>query len=744
MSGGNSSPVPGADPGAGQHHIGPLLGRFVGLLVCLTLLLAGLLALLPGSAHAQDDVTDPPARVGRVARIEGRVTLQARDSSDEVDSPRNWPVTSGDLVSTGDDARAELRIGATVLRLGEYARLRVVRLDDEAIELHLQRGSLAVMPWSDAAAREITVSSQAGRFMPQGEGFFRIDAGHVAGTTPGATAWRAGLTVEQAGGSFTLRPGQYAELFAEGGWRVGQPVSDDFARWAMQPDEPQPAADTAQLPPDMTGAEDLRWYGDWQRSDDWGPIWYPRDVRADWAPYREGRWAWVAPWGWTWIDDAPWGFAPFHYGRWVHWRGRWGWVPGEARLRPVYAPALVAWSDQPGSNFSRTTVWFPLGPREIFVPSYRCTPRHRDVINLPYLRQPVPYAERHRHDAGPRRDARPFYRYAEIEHARSLLPRNLFEQARRPIDTVHRRDERARHDDAPGRGLPPREARDRRDQRDRRDGVGGNRIESIQLAPGLREAIGGGTSRDGRGSAPADSRERRDPVAPVVQPPPRDTGRDGRDNTRPPGRDGRGGDEQRPVVVVPVQPVPAPPPTAAMPLPASPAVAPGHPPDGRGQARPDIGTRQEDRADQRGEHRPDGRGDSRADVRGQGRGEGRGEGRPTSRDEGREPVRDNNNRPPPAAQNAAVVTPGNGAAAAATPTQRTAVPQRMQPPAVAAPAPAGVPAPARPPVAAPPATPTPAAPAARPLPGVDAGNKGDGRTTPANNEQRRKRGEELR
>ena len=25
-----------------------------------------------------------------------------------------------------------------------------------------------------------------------------------------------------------------------------------------------------------------------------------------------------APWGWTWVDDAPWGFAPFHYGRWVN------------------------------------------------------------------------------------------------------------------------------------------------------------------------------------------------------------------------------------------------------------------------------------------------------------------------------------------------------------------------------------------------------------------------------------------
>ena len=26
-----------------------------------------------------------------------------------------------------------------------------------------------------------------------------------------------------------------------------------------------------------------------------------------WAPYRHGYWRWIEPWGWTWIDDAPWG-----------------------------------------------------------------------------------------------------------------------------------------------------------------------------------------------------------------------------------------------------------------------------------------------------------------------------------------------------------------------------------------------------------------------------------------------------
>ena len=94
----------------------------------------------------------------------------------------------------------------------------------------------------------------------------------------------------------------------------------------------------------MTGYEDLDTYGEWRQEPDYGPLWFPSRVAATWAPYRYGHWGYVRPWGWTWIDDAPWGYAPFHYGRWVYVRNRWAWHPGERDVRPVWAPALVAWS----------------------------------------------------------------------------------------------------------------------------------------------------------------------------------------------------------------------------------------------------------------------------------------------------------------------------------------------------------------------------------------------------------------
>jgi hypothetical protein len=94
----------------------------------------------------------------------------------------------------------------------------------------------------------------------------------------------------------------------------------------------------------------------------------------------------VDPWGWSWVDDAPWGFAPFHYGRWASFDGRWGWVPGPVAVAPVYAPALVAWFGGGGVQVSLgfgggAVGWFALGPRDVYIPAYQASPAYVTRIN---------------------------------------------------------------------------------------------------------------------------------------------------------------------------------------------------------------------------------------------------------------------------------------------------------------------------------------------------------------------------
>jgi hypothetical protein len=151
---------------------------------------------------------------------------------------------------------------------------------------------------------------------------------------------------------------------------VGKADNDPFLQWAAaaapSPQAQQAAA--ANVSPQVTGYDQLAQYGQWQTIDPYGPVWFPdmTQLPADWQPYRYGHWATIPPWGSTWIDDQPWGFAPFHYGRWAQFNGRWGWIPNARNAPVVFAPALVTFIRTDGD----TVGWVPLGPGEDYAPWY--------------------------------------------------------------------------------------------------------------------------------------------------------------------------------------------------------------------------------------------------------------------------------------------------------------------------------------------------------------------------------------
>ncbi len=380
--------------------------------------LAGLPTLaLVLSAATQAQEEDPPGRVGRIAELQGGVSWFDSEQGRWAEAERNRPVTSGDRLSTQAGGRAEVRVGSTVLRLGANTELEVVRLDDERLVLQLHAGALALRLRSREAADEAEVRTAELRLLPQRAGHYRFD--RIDDTTWAGT-WRGELLVDGAGGD-VIGTGQRLSFIRDRGdilRSANATLPDDgFGNWVARSDQQdERSASSRYVSPEMTGAEDLDRYGRWDTHPEYGALWYPLEVRADWAPYRHGRWAWVRPWGWTWIDEAPWGFAPFHYGRWVSWQGRWGWVPGAYVARPIYAPALVAWVGTGGVSIGvhigggraggHPSGWIPLAPREIFRPYYRATPIYHERIN------PVPpyrwhHAPSHQHNNGPVRYANP-------------------------------------------------------------------------------------------------------------------------------------------------------------------------------------------------------------------------------------------------------------------------------------------------------------------------------------------------
>ena len=359
----------------------------------LPLVVATVCVLAAGPAFAQED---PPGRVGRIADLQGPVQWFDHEAGRWQEATRNLPVTTGDRIATGRLARADVRVGSTTLRLDARTELDVLRLDDERIVVQLHKGSLALRVRSRDIAEEIEMLTAEARLRPLRSGHFRIDRND---DTTQVGAWRGELRVDDVDG-VTVSAGQRADLWRDGRGRAlrvdwSSPVTDAFASRVLQDDERDDrVAASRWVSPEMTGAEELDLAGRWETHPDHGAVWFPHQVRPDWAPYRFGRWTWVRPWGWTWVDEAPWGFAPAHYGRWVQWRDRWAWAPGGYVARPVYAPALVTWAGG-GNGWSATVrigtappAWQPLAPRDVYVPWYRHTPAHRQRVNEPVWTKP--------------------------------------------------------------------------------------------------------------------------------------------------------------------------------------------------------------------------------------------------------------------------------------------------------------------------------------------------------------------
>jgi len=345
--------------------------------------------LLPVLAVAQDQdqgdqQDDPPSRVARLGYMEGSVSFQPAGETDWVQATPNRPMTTGDKLWADQDSRAELQLGSAVIRLSANTGFSFLNLDDNTVQIQLTSGTLnlRVRRLDQNDVFEVDTPNLA--FSIYQPGSYRVEASED-GTYSIVSLRQGGGEATGNGQTYTLHAGQRGtfsgtDSLNAGIVDIGGP--DQFDNWAYNRDRRYDDSRSAQyLSQDVVGYEDLDDYGDWRDDPGYGHIWYPNRVAVGWAPYHEGHWDWIPPWGYTWVDDSPWGYAPFHYGRWVTVGGRWGWVAGPVAVRAVYAPALVVFIGG-GVGFGGNVGWFPLGPREVYVPSYRVSREYVNRVNI--------------------------------------------------------------------------------------------------------------------------------------------------------------------------------------------------------------------------------------------------------------------------------------------------------------------------------------------------------------------------
>ena len=333
---------------------------------------------------------DPPAQVGRLNLIQGDISFRPGSMDEWTPATLNYPLTTGDSLWTDEQSRGEVHLASAVLRLGPGTEMSFLDLDDPAVQVSLPQGTLSVRIRDLDEGETFEIDTPTMSMMLLARGSYRIDVSESGDTQATVNEGEGEIVVD--GMSYPVRAGQIALVNQSTALAIQirrAPGADEWDRWCDERDRREErVSSVTYVPRTLIGYEDLDWYGSWSDTSDYGPVWIPSSVPAGWAPYRFGRWAWVDPWGWTWIDREPWGFAPFHYGRWAVIKGRWVWVPGRIARRPVYAPALVIFIDA-GSG---TTVisgrigWFPLGPREPYLPPYAASHAYIQKVNIPHVR----------------------------------------------------------------------------------------------------------------------------------------------------------------------------------------------------------------------------------------------------------------------------------------------------------------------------------------------------------------------
>jgi hypothetical protein len=397
-------------------------------------------------AYAQNVITPtPPARVGDVAAVSGSVSFYGAGSNAAwVAATPNYPVTAGDALFTQDGAEAAIAIGASRLTMGPNTELQVTALDDNDFTATESQGEVFLNLTDLEPGQTFSINTPRGAVTLQSNGAYDINAGDA--TTPTTVAVISGSATL---GSLQIIAGQEGNVTSQGGELV--PLAHDaFMDHVLAELAPPPPPYAPPVVEQMTGAAVLSSYGTWSQSPDYGAVWYP-EVDAGWAPYREGHWAFIAPWGWTWVDVEPWGFAPFHYGRWIHDGGRWGWVPAAdyaagASYQPVYAPAVVGFFGLAAGVAITAALlahgsvgWVPLAPGEAYYPTYHASPAYIRQINIINTRHFDPDGPRpdfaHYADRGAATyiPADAMARGAAVSHYGHPVPAEMFSQAR-PVE----------------------------------------------------------------------------------------------------------------------------------------------------------------------------------------------------------------------------------------------------------------------------------------------------------------------
>ena len=334
-----------------------------------------MLVALSGAAPtvADDDAADVSAADARVpprlSYVHGDVSFWRPGAEAWAPAQVNTPLAPGDLLYVGQEGGFEVQIGSRAfVRAAAGTHVGLDNQEPDFLQFRVTGGHVSLDLRSVEPGHTVELATPNAVLTLERAGYYRAI---VADETTTFIARRGGQAVvtPASGEATTLASGSQLVVTGEDTPSVAMATAPDMDTWDQWNYERTGAVLSAQstryVPADVAGVDELDRHGTWRVEPAYGPVWAPSGVAAGWAPYSTGSWIWDPFYGWTWVDAAPWGWAPYHYGRWVHVRGYWAWAPGPVVVRPVYAPALVAFF---GVGVRGPLGWCALGWGEPLLP----------------------------------------------------------------------------------------------------------------------------------------------------------------------------------------------------------------------------------------------------------------------------------------------------------------------------------------------------------------------------------------
>ena len=333
----------------------------------------------PAAASSEDGEADdrqnPAPTPPRLSYTNGDVSFWRPGGEDWAPAQVNTPLAPGDQLYTGNRGNLEVQIDSrSFVRAWGDSQLGLENHETEFLQIKVAAGHVSLDLRALDGGRTVELDTPAAAFTIARPGYYRVD---VAPDRTSFVTRRGGTaSMTPAGGQTVSIAASEQVVLSGAGVATLQtfvaPEQDVWDRWNYTRTEALVDTVSARyVPPTVSGVDDLDQHGNWRVVSEYGSVWVPEGLAADWAPYTTGRWVWDPRFGWSWVDTAPWGWAPYHYGRWVHLGRVWAWAPGPVIGRPVYAPALVAFFGAPGVRIAigaPFVSWVALGWGEPCVP----------------------------------------------------------------------------------------------------------------------------------------------------------------------------------------------------------------------------------------------------------------------------------------------------------------------------------------------------------------------------------------